>query len=165
MKILAIMQNQWFNDPPRMEKMLRETFKGDRPRFIRTFLFWSCRTGKVLKATFGEDLCDSIVWEEASPKIGGSASSSFSADVGHIRRVIAEQKPDLIIAFGKIAWDGLSGAIATDGLFEDWVDDKGQTPAVLKAPHPCARGADVAGQLRAVAAAVKIAMIGKAAKC
>lgn len=148
MKILAILQNMWFKDPARMEKMFHGPgFNGDRQKFIRTWLFWSCLTGKRLKAAFGEDLCDEILWEEASPQIGAVSSAAFPADAHHIAEAIRIHKPELVLTFGKIAREGVALALPRLGNL--------RYVKVFNAPHPAARHATVCAELRAIAEQVK----------
>lgn len=146
MKVLAILQNQWFKDPERMKLMLANTFKGDRPRFIRTFLFWSCLTGKRLTSAFGEDTCDRIVWENASPEIGGEASSKFDADPAHVASVIDRERPDVVMGFGKIAAQAINGSVGRLS------GDVWERITFIELPHPAARHATVMAELRAGAA-------------
>jgi hypothetical protein len=127
MKILGILQNQWFQTPERARWSLEHQFKGDRERFIRTFLFHRCRTGRRLELVFG-DLCDSIVWENASPVICGTHDGHPPADIAHLERVLVKHDPDIVITFGNIA---------TSGILH-FVDD--HTEFVhLAGPHPMAR--------------------------
>jgi hypothetical protein len=144
MKVVAFLQNMWFKDPARMERQLATTFKGDREKFIRTWLFWSCLTGKRLRQAFGEELCDEIVWEEASPKMGGHSSSAFPADPIHIGGVIRRHNPDVVMAFGKIAVSGVVSLVQNLGALEPgWT--------LIAGPHPAARGNEVLGQLATMA--------------
>jgi hypothetical protein len=137
---MVILQNQWFKDPARMRGILEKHYSGRRNEFIRTFLFWSCRTGKNLKAAFGEELCDQIIWEEASPEIGGAASSAFPADPMHINNAICKHCPDIVVALGKIASEGVKRAFASFEL----------NPRLIIGPHPTARHATVMDELREV---------------
>lgn len=124
MKILAILQNQWFKDPEKTEAMYAR--RPDlRNYYIGKFLFMGCKTGKVLQQAFGEELCDRIIWEEASPKIAGISSGVFPADLDHIKSAIEKHKPDVIVCFGNIAGDGV-GQLRI-------------SIPVLNAPHPAAR--------------------------
>lgn len=107
MIILAFLQNQWFKDPDGVRAMYQE-HPERRNRYIQAFLFMGCLTGRRIKAAFGEALCNQIIWEEASPEVGGQAYSSFPADPKHIAKVIVENKPNLVLSFGKIASDGLA---------------------------------------------------------
>lgn len=129
--IVCFLQNQWFKDPVRMEAMLRTTFKGNREKFIRTWLFYSCMTGQRLRKVFGEEFCDSesTIWEEASDKMGGYAASAYPADQLHIARVIEKHRPRVVLAFGKIASVALEAM--PDKSFKLFVG-----------PHPVARGVD-----------------------
>jgi hypothetical protein len=107
MRLLAVLQNQWFHDPEKVRAILARTPQARR-RLIHYSLFAGCRTGRVLKDVFGEERCRTIVWEEASPEIGGKASSCFPADQAHLRAVLDDVKPDLVLAFGRIAGNALA---------------------------------------------------------
>lgn len=142
MKILAVLQNQWFHDPERVKRLLAQhdndpKFRHKlRRRLITYSLFAGCKTGQILKKCLGSKLCEKITWEEASPEHGGRASSCFPADRAHLTALIQEEQPDIIIAFGKIARDGLADLFPSDRL--------------LTAPHPTARHAGVLDQIRAL---------------
>jgi len=120
--VLAFMQNQWFRDPERVRQILASG-KVDRRDFIRRSLFAGCQSGRTLRAVFGKELCQEIVWEEASPQIGGHASSKYDPDQAHILKAIVEVNPVVVIAFGVVARRGL------EGIRKD----------VIYAPHPVAR--------------------------
>lgn len=128
MKVLAILQNQWFRDPDHVREILERTPQARR-RLIHYALFAGCRTGRILKAGLGEEWCRKIVWEEASPEIGGEASSVFPADPAHILKVIEEVKPTVILALGKIASDALTSLAP-------------KNTTLITGPHPTARGID-----------------------
>lgn len=135
MKVLAILQNQWFKDPDRVRATL-ERHPEARRRMIAFALFAGCKTGRVLKSIFG-NRCDSIVWEEASPEIGGHAASVFPADVAHLRRILDEVNPDIVLAFGVIAGRAMAALVDADRL--------------IVGPHPTARDADVCARLKIMA--------------
>lgn len=140
MRVLAILQNQWFNDPDGVRKMLAR--HNDDPvmkekvrrRLITYALFAGCRTGRILKKVFGK-WTDEIIWEESSREIGSKASSCFPPDREHLAAVIAKEKPNVVIAFGKNALTGIENLFPAERL--------------LIAPHPTARGADILPRLRA----------------
>jgi len=136
--ILAVMQNQWFKNPDRMRTILDHGLKRGLKRhdFIMRTLFMGCKTGRVLKSVFGETLCRSIIWEEASPNIGGHASSAFPADVNNLQTILEEINPDLVLAFGRIASDTLIPLVPESML--------------LIGPHPAARGNDTVARLEAM---------------
>jgi len=123
-KILGILQNQWFREPEKVKAMY-EQYPQKRNYFIKTFLFMGCLTGKRLSEALGDNLCHQIIWEEASPEVGGFSSSLFPADVGHLKSSIELHKPEVICCFGKIAGDGLR--------------QLGLTLPVYYAPHPASR--------------------------
>ena len=134
-RILAVMQNQWFKDPVRMRAILDRGLArgGKRHDFVARTLFMGCRTGLVLQQIFGIDLCRKIIWEEASPEMGGHASSAFPADDVHLQKVLVDINPDVVLAFGKIASDGLTPLVPHEML--------------LIGPHPVARGATTISRL------------------
>lgn len=130
MRIVAFLQNQWFKDPEGVKRMFAE-HPDRRERYISAFLFMGCLTGKRLQSVFGEDLCDGIVWEEASREVGGKSRSLFAADRQHMMAVIQKHKPTVILCFGKIAAEGVKSL----------PDD---TP-VIYGPHPAARNGAIKG--------------------
>jgi hypothetical protein len=136
MRVLAVLQNQWFRDPDKVRVIFERTPQARR-RVIHYSLFAGCRTGQVLKEIFGEVLCREIVWEEASPDIGGKSSACFPADLAHLRAVLDDVRPDIVLGFGKIACDALAGLV--DGY------------DLVVGPHPTARGADTLPRLRIMA--------------
>lgn len=135
MKVLAVMQNQWFRDPEAIKRILAKKPHWRR-QLVARFLFAGCKSGRVLKQVFG-DRINSIVWEEASPQIGGHSSACFPADVEHLQRALDEVQPDVVMAFGKIAEAGLRGMFRADRL--------------LIGPHPAARDPNTLPKLRAMA--------------
>jgi|GEM_PF-1489362 hypothetical protein len=146
MKIVAFMQCQWFHEPEKiladMARMASDPERGPahaekyRRRLIHYALFAGCKSGKMLRKVFGK-LCDDIVWEEASREIGGHSRAAFPADLAHIRKVLEDEKPDVVLALGKIAEDGVRLAGAR------W-----SFPCIM-APHPAARGLDTLHKLQA----------------
>lgn len=99
---------------------------------ISRMVFAGCKSGRVLKSVFG-DWCEKMVWEEASPEIGGHASAKYDADLNHMRTVIVDVNPLVIIGFGVIACRGL------EELNQDYI----------RAPHPAARIPSTMDDLRA----------------
>jgi hypothetical protein len=157
MKVVAFLQNMWFKDPERMKAQLAGTFKGDRAEFIRTWLFWSCLTGKRLRNAFGEELCDAITWEEASAEIGGRSSSAFPADPAHMRDVIERHRPNVVMAFGKIAQEGFFAVMSNAPLLGP------RYPIhLIVAPHPAARHGSVVRELASAAAELGTILAGEA---
>jgi hypothetical protein len=113
-----------------------------RSLFIKRALFAGCLTGRRLRAAFGE-LHEDIHWEEISREIGGHASSVFPADQKHIVEVLANEKPKIILTFGKLAGaaiePAISAALANGDL--DW------RPHMISGPHPAARGVNTVDDL------------------
>jgi hypothetical protein len=100
--IVAFLQNQWFKEPDKIRAMYARNPE-KREALNKRFLFYKSLTGKRLKLAFGEELCNSIIWEECSREIGGKSSASFPADLDHMRAVIEKHQPSLMLAFGGIA--------------------------------------------------------------
>jgi hypothetical protein len=132
MKVVAILQNQWFKQPERVKEFLSR-MPQCRESYLAKTLFMGCKTGRVLMDVFDEDWVNSIVWEEASPEIGNHSSSVFPADIAHVKGVMDKHQPQVVLAFGKVAQEAVAGA---------W------SGKVIKAPHPCARGSDTLAQIQ-----------------
>jgi hypothetical protein len=130
--VLAFLQNQWFKDPQGV-KALYARHPDKRNDFIARFLFMGCLTGKRLQKAFGAEVCNSIIWEEASPEVGGHSSSVFKADPAHIEAAIKLHNPEVILCFGKIACDAVR--LAVQSIHQD----KGILIPTLYGPHPAAR--------------------------
>jgi hypothetical protein len=136
--ILAFLQNQWFRDPDGVRRIY-ERHPEARNDLIKRFLFMGCLTGRRLQAAFGVDFCSKIVWEEASPEVGGHSSSAFKADHHHIRTAIVRHMPPeddlhyVVLAFGKIAGD------AVETVMDNLGCEKGPTIRTYYGPHPAAR--------------------------
>lgn len=105
-----------------------------RPRLIKYALFQSY-TGKRLIEVFGDD-CKEWVWDNASPQIGDKPSACFPADMRHIKAVLSEHKPEVVLAFGRVAAEALQRA---KGDFR-----------LITGPHPAARHDDVMNQLKSM---------------
>jgi hypothetical protein len=137
-KVVAFLQCQWFKNPEHVRRIYA-AHAGDMDRrasLNARFLFYKSPTGKRLMDAFG-GLCDSIVWEEVSPQIAGESSGCFPADLDHMMKVLMHHKPDIVLAFGRLARE----AMASYGYeFE-----------LICGPHPAARHATVAVELRAMA--------------
>ena len=141
MKIVAFLQNQWFKNPI-MARRIYAQAKRPRHELNAEFLFMGCKTGRMLSKAFG-DLCDDIIWENASPEIGGRSSSSFKPDPKHMAAVAHEHRPDIVLLFGKAAQRGWEQGTHLRS-----------TPIprnVFSMPHPTARSSDVPRNLRVVA--------------
>lgn len=147
MKVLAILQNQWFKNPERVQRIY-DAHAGDWDhisKLNRAYLFMGCATGRRLRAAFGQ-WCEpqNIVWHEANPRKAGEASGVFPPDTDHIHKFLCHHRPDVVICFGRVAADGLRGVLAgvQGRLFP--VGGFGPFPEFksLYAPHPAARGAD-----------------------
>lgn len=153
-RILCILQNQWFKDPEGIKRIF-ERWPQKRNYLISTYLFMGCLTGKRLRSAFGEQLCDEIIWEEASPEIGGVSSAKFPADPKHIADAIIKHQPAMVVALGSIAASGVMAAMSEiakvrDGRFQF---------QLITGPHPAARQ-DPMPRLREIAQELRTSAIG-----
>lgn len=153
MKVLAFLQNMWFKDPERANLLLQryEKHHNDdgcgRERFIRDMLFLRCLTGKRLQAAFTWDVCAEIIWEESSKDMGGHSAAKFAADPEHMKAVIEKHKPDVIMVFGKVAYDGIM-LLKQYPTIDAYLQAIG---GVMVGPHPAARGGNVVKELASMA--------------
>lgn len=132
MTILAFLQNSWFKDPEKAKEVFAR-HPELRNDLIARFLFAGCLTGRRLMTAFGEELCDRIIWEEASANIGDKSSARFQADHDHIKRAIIKHDPNVILAFGQVASTEVE--VVAEGLKREY----GISIPVMTAPHPAAR--------------------------
>jgi hypothetical protein len=122
--VLAVLQNQWFNDPDRVREIVSDMTRRERRRWDSAMLFMGCLSGRRLKRAFGEDAVYEWETTNASAEIGGQSAARFPADLDHLRAEIEDVQPDLILAFGKIA------AVALPRVWNG--------PLII-GPHPAAR--------------------------
>ncbi len=134
MKVLGILQNLWVKDPERVKAMME---RHGRIPILQKLLFYGGLTGKRLMAGLGDEWCNRITWEEASPEIGGHSGSVFKPDLKHIGGVIASVKPDVILTLG---------AVAKSGFLE--FRQTAECKAVCyHLPHPASRKHSVGGMM------------------
>jgi hypothetical protein len=129
--VMGVLQNTWARDPERVQRLI-DRYPEQRRDLIRSLLFMGSTTGRRLRDFFG-GLCDHVTWEEASPQIGTASGARFPADLDHLRRAFSEVRPLVVLAFGRVAQQG--------------VRDAGFTGAVIDAPHPAARHATMRDEL------------------
>jgi hypothetical protein len=138
MKILAFLQNQWFKRP----EVVRDIYRRNPDKYealVARFLFMGCKTGRMLRTAFGVEMCDRIIWCEASPQIGGESSSVFPADPDHIQRLLVKHNPKVVIALGTIAANAIRNMPLLTLKFD-----------IIIGPHPTARHPDTALQLQRI---------------
>jgi hypothetical protein len=136
MKVLAFLQNMWVRDPDKARRMIERDATGKlRERLISYALFAGCLSGRRLKVALGEDWCDRITWEEASPVITRTPSECPPADPGHIVAAINKHEPDLILCLSRAAYRVIRANTVIP---------------ILEGPHPAARGAGVGEALQRV---------------
>lgn len=140
--ILGLLQNQWVRHPDRVEAILLRRDAAFRRRYLGALLFFGSLTGKRLRAAFG-DWCERIVWENASPVITAypHAHAIPAPDLDHVRRVLADIEPNIVLAFGKNARQAMQ--------------DIGWRGVLIRGPHPAARFPDIAIQLASMCRQLK----------
>lgn len=135
MTIVAFLQNMWVRNPERMKQAFERDGETLRRRMIEYSLFAGCITGRRLKSAFG-NLCDEIIWEETTREIADNPRTIFPSQPEHIKSVLKEFNPDVVITFGKIAEAALKPL---------WVG------VLICCPHPAARQFDVMEKLKLAA--------------
>lgn len=152
MKTMALLQNQYFNDPVRAAKLLQRYIEHEpdvgRHQFVADMLFMGCKTGQRILRAFGEDFARSMVFEETSTQMGGHAASSFPIDFAHVISAIHRIKPGVLVTFG------VKAMAAATHIEVNAILDR-EKIHVYHAPHPAARHATVEAELAAVAMEVR----------
>lgn len=121
-KILAFLQNPGFPEDTHPETIRQYNLDDDfRRKILKQYM-----TGQRLLKAFGEEVFDQIVWDNVILQ-NGTIKKKVPPDMDHIRAVIAEVKPDIIITFGAVAYRAIKD-------LEEW---KGPH---FMSPHPNARG-------------------------
>jgi len=92
--VLVVLQNAWFEDGRRRDR--REWLAG----------LWASHTGRRLEKMLPQGVRVEVI--NASTEVGAEASSSFPADLVHIRRRIETYEPRVVLGCGKIACDALA---------------------------------------------------------
>ncbi len=109
MTIMGLLQNTWARNPRGVEEMMRRN-PGRRNKLIASLLFSSkCTTGRRLQDVFGP-LCDTIVWENATPIVTARPGTQVAGDPAHVQAALERIKPDVVLAFGTLAYNTLYAA-------------------------------------------------------
>lgn len=99
MKVVGFLQNPW-----------SPVYAGGTwPRESWLRAFWASRSGTRLKLMVD----DGIEWwfDNATPIVCENPRDVIPPDIAHIRKVITEQKPDIIVAFGTHAALGIQAIL------------------------------------------------------
>jgi hypothetical protein len=147
--VLAILQNQWFKNP----ESARAAYARNPERrhdLNRAFLFLRSTTGRNLRREFGQHLCDHIIWEEASPKIGGKSDSKFPPDPDHIAKQFELVRPRVVLLFGAIAAEGWDLCLRRTPVMR-----REHGVLIFDGPHPAARTPEHLLRFKWMAAAVR----------
>jgi hypothetical protein len=111
-KILAFMQNPWFT--PGTSKEIIDKYRTDQ-EFHRRLLA-RCMSGNRLLTAFGSTMFNRIWWDNVAPTAAIEAAGITDVDPIHVETVITDQKPDLILTFGKLAEQVLDGSIVAHDI-------------------------------------------------
>jgi len=93
-------------------------------------------TGRRLRSAFGEELLQTVHFEEASREIAGDSKTICPPDSEHISKSLQQYQPKIVLTFGKIA----SEAVAPHF-----------NGRIIQVPHPAARQPGTVDKLRAAA--------------
>lgn len=121
--ILAFLQNMWVTNPASAYGTLARNPKLWNG-MVKSFLFMGCITGQRIRAAFGADLADKIIYDECTTEIADNPKTICKPDDKHIKFTIEKINPDVVVTFGDIAYK------AVRPLF---------TGKVIRSPHPAAR--------------------------
>ncbi len=106
-KILAFMQNQWFE--PGTAREIVDRYRTDQ-EFHRQLLARTMSGGRLVNA-FGPKMYEHIWWDNVAPEAAVEAAGETDLDMSHVELLIEAQHPDLIITFGKLAEDAMEKSI------------------------------------------------------
>ena len=106
--ILGLLQNMWVRDPAAARRLIERHGARGRRAMIRTFMPRTA-SGRALRRAFGS-LFERITWENAASVVAGRSDAAPPADHLHLRRIVEELQPDVVVAFGRIAVDACRAA-------------------------------------------------------
>lgn len=152
MTILCFLQNVWVRDPEGLKAIFKRRPE-HRVEIIRRLLFAGCLTGRRIKACFGEDMLEHMIFEEASLEIAGDARTICLPDTDHIVACFEEYHPQIVLTFGKIA---------KDAVYSQWMVwtqfGRIEGKHFISCPHPAARQVDTIKRLKMAAEEIRRAI-------
>lgn len=149
MRTVAFLQNAYFK-PGTLQRHIDMYHTNLR---FRQIVLTQTATGKALIRAFDVDFYDAIHWDNASTEHGFDRRHKSRADTAHMATVLADNKPQVLILFGREAQDGFA-AIERESTKMFGAPHPPSLLHVLRARHPMAMG--LAGEhLRAVATEFK----------
>ena len=108
MKILAILQNTWAENPERVHALLARNADRRHDVVARLLFASGCLTGRRILTVFGELLKEhQWTFENASTVITGDSGGRPPYNVEHVRGAINRHRPDVILTFGCSAKEAL----------------------------------------------------------
>ncbi len=109
--ILGLLQNMWVKDPAAARRLIERHGSRGRRAMIRTFMPRTA-SGRALRQAFG-DLFDRVTWENAASVVAGRSDAAPPADHLHLRRLVEDLEPAVVVAFGRLAVDAARAAKLT----------------------------------------------------
>lgn len=132
MQVLGLLQNTWAHDSSQVEELMSRFGR----HAIVTRLLMESLTGKCIKR-YLPDWYQRIIYENSSPRILSRNAACSTVDLPHVRRVVADVEPNVIVAFGDVAGNALRRLRWQKG------------PGIITR-HPMAREAGVTDRLREI---------------
>lgn len=111
MQVLGLLQNAWAKDTKRVEEVMMRFGR----RATVTRLLMRSKSGQVLRKRL-PDWYNRIEYENSSPRVLSRADAYGTVDLAHVRNVIANIKPAVIIAFGNVAKSAMTRLGWNDGV-------------------------------------------------
>ncbi len=108
MKIVAFLQNMWVRSDRTKAQVERwDPVSDQRERMIAYALFAGCLTGRRLKQALGTDLCQQIIWQEASPQVTTDPKLYCPPDDQHIKNVLQKHQPTHVVCFTETGYSAI----------------------------------------------------------
>lgn len=126
MKVVAFLQNAWFPPDTRLE-IICKYISDDR---FRRRVLAKGYSGKRIIKIFGEKLFNTIIWNNVSLEVGAKSDHCGKPDLEHVESVVKIHRPQLILAFGKVAENTLRFLYKQDRI---------KNVVILSTKHPNAR--------------------------
>lgn len=105
MKILGMLQNMWVRDPAAAQRIIDHHGPRARRRMIAA---WMPKTpsGRALRRAFGPTF-EQIVFDNVASEVASRSDAAPPVDHLHIRRLLDQFEPDVVLAFGRRAVEAL----------------------------------------------------------
>ena len=103
MSVVALLQNPWFK-PDTAQYVIDNyrTNQGYRRRVLQL-----SKTGKMLSQAFDKKFSE-IYWDNANPNHATHSAGALPPDMDHIKNILIEQKPRIVLCFAATARGAMS---------------------------------------------------------